>query len=167
MTHREFEPGSLLETLLRHGVRFVLIGGLAARLRGSPLITFDVDICYSRDRENLEALADALVELRAKLRGAPDDVPFILDAKTLAAGDHFTFTTSAGPLDCLGTPAGVGGFDELDVRATKMEIAGAPVSVASIDDLIKMKLAAGRPKDLEAVETLAALREELEARGEE
>jgi hypothetical protein len=163
---RDFEPRSLLDALLGHGVRFVLIGGLAARLRGSPSITDDLDICYARDKENLEALADALQQLRAKLRGAPDDVPFILDAKTLAAGDHFTFSTVAGPLDCLGTPAGTSGFEGIDRRAAAMRIGDLSVRVASIDDLIAMKIAAGRPKDLIEVEILGALREELEERGE-
>jgi len=150
----------MVETLVRHGVRFVLIGGLGARLRGSPSITNDMDICYARDDDNLDRLAGTLRELRAKLRGAPDDVPFILDAKTLRAGDHFTFSTRMGPLDCLGTPAGTSGFDDLDRRATTMEIGSARVRVASIDDLITMKLAAGRDKDLAEVEILGALRTE-------
>lgn len=137
-----------------------MIGGLAARLRGSPSITDDMEICYARDADNLAALANALVELRAKLRGAAVDVPFVLDAKTLAAGDHFAFSTRRGPLDCLGTPAGTSGFDELDRRASTMEIGGRDVRVASIDDLITMKLATGRQKDLVEVEILGALRRE-------
>jgi hypothetical protein len=160
LSHRAFEPRPIIETLVRHGVRFIMIGGLGARLRGSPSITDDMDVCYARDEGNLEMLAEALRDLRAKLRGAPDDVPFILDAKTLKAGDHFTFSTREGPLDCLGTPAGTSGFDELDRKATTMSIGGADVRVASIDDLITMKLAAGRQKDLVEVEILAALRKE-------
>ena len=133
----------MVETLVRHGVRFVLIGGLGARLRGSPSITNDMDICYARDDDNLDQLAGTLRELRAKLRGAPDDVPFILDAKTLRAGDHFTFSTRMGPLDCLGTPAGTSGFDDLDRRATTMKIGSASVRVAAIDDLISPRRVMG------------------------
>ncbi len=165
MTEVRFDPGRALEVLQRHGVRFVLIGGVAANALGSPMVTNDTDICYARDDANLERLAAALRELGAKLRGAPEDVPFILDAKTVKSGDHFTFTTSAGSLDCLGTPAGATGFDSLYQHAGMFEIAGHVVSVASIDDLIKMKTAAGRPKDLIAVENLAALKEELEGLG--
>jgi hypothetical protein len=139
-----------------------MIGGLGARLRGSPSITDDMDICYARDDDNLERLAAALQELCAKLRGAPDDVPFVLHAKTLKAGDHFTFSTRSGPLDCLGTPAGTSGFDELDRTATTMKIGNEDVRVASIDDLITMKLAAGRQKDLAEVEILGSLRRVLE-----
>jgi hypothetical protein len=161
LSHRAFEPRPIIETLVRHGVKFIMIGGLAARLRGSPSITDDMDVCYARDDDNLEKLADALRELRARL-WAPDDVPFILDAKTLKASDHFTFSTRSGPLDCLGTPAGTSGFDELDRKATTMNIGGADVRVASIDDLITMKLAAGRQKDLVEAEILGALRDTLE-----
>ncbi|MGH2728295.1 MAG: hypothetical protein ACRDKS_15105, partial [Actinomycetota bacterium] len=98
------------------------------------------------------------------LRGAPADIPFLLDAKTLKAGDHFTFETEAGPLDCLGTPAGSEGYDALSSRAEWHQIAGHSVAVSALDDLIAMKRAAGRPKDFLAIEELLALREEIEGR---
>jgi hypothetical protein len=156
-----FDPLGALRTLSEHGVRFVLIGGYAAALRGSPMITGDIDICYARDGANLQALAGALEELGATLRGAPPDVPFRLDAATLKAGDHFTFSTKAGSVDCLGTPAGTDGFADLDASATDEDLDVLTVRVASIDDLIRMKQAAGRPQDLIAVEWLSALRDEL------
>jgi hypothetical protein len=159
-----YEPRRIIATLTDHDVKFILIGGLSAVIRGAPLITDDVDICYERSDENLERLAAALRELGAKLRAAPDDVPFILDAKSLRSGDHFTFTTSAGSLDLLGTPAGVRGYEQLSKGAETMHFNLMPVKIASLDDLISMKLAAGRPKDLEAVETIAAVREEIERR---
>jgi hypothetical protein len=158
-----FDPLGTLRTLSEHRVRFVLIGGFAAALRGSPMITGDIDICYARDDANLQALAAALVALGATLRGAPPDVPFQLDAASLKAGDHFTFSTKAGPLDCLGTPSGTNGFADLDASATDEDLDGLRVRVASIDDLIRMKQAAGRSQDLIAVEWLSALRDELES----
>jgi hypothetical protein len=157
-----YAPLDALETLARHQVRFVVIGGYAAQLRGSPSVTRDTDICYSRDDENLERLAAALQELQATLRGAPKDIPFILDAKTLRMGDHFTFDSVAGALDCLGTPAGVRSFEELERVADSFDLGGFTVKVASIDDLIRMKRAAGRPKDLIEVEVLGALRDEID-----
>ena len=162
MTSAGFDPVLALQTLDRHGVRFVVIGGIGARLHGSPTVTRDTDICYERSPENLERLAAALEELGARLRGVDEDVPFLLDAKTLAAGDHFTFRTRAGDFDVLGTPAGVHGFDELGERATPFDIDGITVLVASIDDLIRMKRAAGRAKDLIEVEVLSAVRDEIE-----
>jgi hypothetical protein len=157
-----FDPIGALRTLTEHGVWFVLIGGYAAALRGSPMLTGDIDVCYARDNENLRALADALEELGATIRGVPSDVPFRLEAATLKAGDHFTFSTKAGPVDCLGTPAGTDGFADLNASATEEDLDGLTVRVASVDDLIRMKLAAGRPQDLIAVEWLSALRDELD-----
>jgi hypothetical protein len=157
-----FDPIGILRTLTRHEVRFVVIGGLAGAIRGSPVITGDVDICHARDGANLERLAEALRELGAHLRGAPEDVPFRLDAATPLAGDHFTFSTSLGPLDCLGTPAGTEGFRDLDATATDEDLDGLSVRVASLDDLIRMKRAAGRPQDRIAIEWLSALRDEIQ-----
>ena len=162
MSEAPFDPLAGIRALVEHGVRFVLIGGYAAALRGSPMMTGDVDICYARDRENLERLAAALSALGARLRGAPADVPFRLDARTLEAGDHFAFSTGAGPLDCLGTPAGTEGFADLDVAASDEDLDGSVVRVASLDDLIRMKRAADRPQDRIAVEWLSALRDELD-----
>jgi hypothetical protein len=144
-----------------------MIGGFGARLQGSPTVTNDLDVCYARDRENLVALADALGELHAKLRGAPMVAPFQLDAQTLEGGDHFTFATDAGSLDCLGTPSGVSGYEDLLATAEPMDLDGLRVLVASIDDLITMKRAAARPKDLIEIEVLGALREEMDARQRE
>lgn len=155
----------VLRVLARHGVRVVLIGGYAAIARGSPLLTGDVDLCYARDDANLERLAVALRELQATLRGAPPDLPFLLDAKALKEGDHFTFSTTAGALDCIGTPAGTRGFGDLDEEATDVELDGLTVRVASLDDLIRMKRAAGRLKDQVGLEWLRALRDKIE-RGE-
>ena len=160
----EFDPLRILQTLDKHKVRFVVIGGIAGRLWGSTTVTNDLDICYARDPANLEALAGALKELKVKLRGADRDLPFIADARTLKIGDSFTFTTIAGNLDVLGTPAGSRGYYGLAPSATKMDVGGVTVAVASIDDLIQMKRTAGRRKDLIEVEVLAAVRDELEKR---
>jgi hypothetical protein len=156
-----FDPLAALRSLVEHDVRFVLIGGLAAAVRGSPVVTGDVDVCNARDRANLERLEAALGELDATLRGAPA-VPFRLDGETLHHGDHFTFMTSAGPVDCLGTPAGTDGFADLDASATDEDLDGLVVRVASVDDLIRMKRAAGRAQDRIALEWLGALRDELD-----
>lgn len=163
MSEPAFDPIAGLRALVDHGVRFVLIGGYAAALRGSPMMTGDVDICQARDRRNLDRLAEALQTLHARLRGAPAGIPFLLDGRTLESGDHFTFATDAGPMDCLATPAGTDGFVDLDASATDEDLDGLVVRVASLDDLIRMKRAADRPQDRIAVEWLSALRDELES----
>jgi hypothetical protein len=151
-----------LDCLKKHGVDFVLIGGLAANLHGSPTITMDVDICYERSPGNLERLARALKAMDARLQGTDEDVPFILDARTLKAGDSFTFVTDFGSLDCLGTPAGIETYASLRANAVEMDAGGMKVYAASLGDLMDMKRAAGRPKDRVELEILGALREELE-----
>jgi hypothetical protein len=162
MTLRAFDPIRILETLLRHRVRFVVIGGFAGRLRGSTTVTNDLDICHARDPKNLHALATVLTDLHATLRGAPEDLPFKPDARTLSAGDHFTFSTDAGNLDCLGTPAGTRGFSDLMAAAEEMDVGPVRVPVAALEDLIRLKRAAGRPKDRIELEILCALREEID-----
>jgi hypothetical protein len=156
-----FDPLGLLRALHDAAVEFVLIGGVAARLHGSPTVTRDLDICHSRDPANLERLAAMLVELHARLRGVDDDVPFMLDARTLNAGGNFTFSTDAGDLDVLAEPAGVDGYRGLISRAVVLDLGDLPVAVAALDDLIAMKQAAGRPKDRIEVEILSALRDEI------
>jgi len=161
---RRFDPVHILRRLQAHGVKFVLIGGLAAKAHGSPTMTVDIDVCYARDRDNLERLAALLGELGTVLRGAPPDLPFHPDRKMLERGDVFTFTTDFGDLDILGTPAGVSGFGELDANADEAELDdGLVVRVASLDDLIRMKRAAGRPKDRVELEILGALRDEIDS----
>lgn len=157
-----FDPIAILRTLALENVRFVIIGGIAAGALGSPSATGDLDVCYDRAGDNLRRLAGALRSLKATLRGAPPDLPFLLDEQTLKAADHFTLTTELGDLDLLGTPAGSSGYRGLISDAIEAEMGGFVFKVASLDALIKMKQAAGRPKDRVELEILYALRDELE-----
>jgi len=143
----EFNPGPVLQALIGHEIDFVLIGGLAGIIRGSSYPTYDVDVVYERSKTNLERLAVCLRELGATLRGAPKDIPFLLDARSLAAGQNFTFDTSLGPLDILGDAAGAPPYTKLREDSTNEAVEGVTIAVASIDHLIAMKEAAGRPKD--------------------
>ncbi len=158
----DFRPEYVVRLLGRHRVEYVLIGGLAAVTHGAPLVTQDVDLCHARGRDNLDRLAAALQEVHAQLRGAEPGVRFVLDARAPDKGDAFTFTTETGSIDILATPAGTEGYEDLVRTADVFELFGYSVRVAAIDDLIRMKLAAGRRKDLLAVEELGALRDELD-----
>lgn len=158
----DFQPEAVIRLLGRHEVRYVLIGGLAAVTHGAPIVTQDIDLCYARDAPNLERLAAALQDVHAYLRGADPGLPFRLDARTLAKGDAFTFTTDLGWIDILATPAGTEGYEDLARTSQPFELFGQRVLIAAVDDLIRMKRAAGRPKDLLAIEELGALREELD-----
>jgi len=161
-----FRPSEILAALARAQVRFVLIGGLAAQAHGSPSITYDLDICYALDADNLRSLASVLTDLSAVRRGLPADAPRLppLDARTLRAGGLFTLTTRSGDFDLLANPDPGFDYESLSEHATRATVAGVPLLIASLDDLIAMKRAAGRPKDRVELEILGALREEIDRR---
>ena len=163
MTATVFDALRGLRVLVASGVRFVVIGGIAGRAWGSTTLTNDLDICYERSKQNHRALATALNQLEATLRGAPPGLPFLLDERTIAMGDSFTFETVAGFLDCLGTPSGTAGYLDLVKNATEIDLEDdLRVAICSLDDLIRMKRAADRPKDRIEVEILTAVKEERE-----
>lgn len=160
----EFRPRRLLAALQKHDVDFVLIGGMAGVARGSSYPSYDVDVAYARDRPNLDRLAAALVEIGATLRGAPSDLPFVLDGKTLENGSHFTFDTPYGSLDIFGDPDGAPAYAELRTDAgAPLDVEGIAIRVCSLDHLIAMKEAAGRPKDLLMASEYRVISDELRA----
>jgi hypothetical protein len=161
------EPHPLLRALISCGVDFVLIGGMAAIARGSSYPTYDLDIAYARDPGNLDRLARALAAIGVSLRGAPADLPFVADAKSLANGANFTFDTEFGMFDVLGDVDGVRSYEELRRGATRMHIKGFAILVASVDHLIEMKKAANRTKDQLLVEELIVISDELQRREED
>lgn len=146
------------ERLERNGVAFIVIGGQAAALHGSPLATFDVDLCHQRSYDNLRRLAEVLRELRPTLRGAPPDLPFRLDAESLALGSNFTFDTNIGPLDLLGWVEPLGTYEDLLPGAESIEVGDLRLTVMGLDDLITVKRHLRRPKDQAALVQLEALR---------
>lgn len=149
-------------------VRFVVVGGIAGALHGSTTLTADLDILYDRDRANLDRLAGALAALGAVRRDLPSGVKAPIDVRALRNGTNFLLTTDRGDLDCIGeTPSGAFTYAQVAPTAERMEISrGLVVPVASLDELIRMKRATGRPKDRIEVETLAALRSASDDRAE-
>jgi hypothetical protein len=143
-----FDPVPILEAFAREGVDFVVIGGVAGGAYGSSYGTFDVDLAYGRERANLERVTAVLRSLGATLRDASPDLPFQLDPRTLAEGENFTFSTRLGSVDLLAHLPGAPPYERLRDEATLIEIRGQSIRVASLDHLIAMKEAAGRPKDL-------------------
>jgi hypothetical protein len=149
-------------------VECVVVGGVAATLYGSDIPTTDLDVCYARNPENLERLASALQSVHARLRNAPEGIPFILDAETLRRGLNFTFTTDIGSLDVLGEVRGIGFYEDVLEGALTYELFGYRFRVMGIGKLILAKRAAGRPKDLLMIPELEAIQErQLRAAQEE
>ena len=163
---RRFDPGELIRRLVVAHIDFIVIGGLAAQAHGSPSITRDLDICIPRDPTTLQRVAAVLQDIAAVRRGLPVDAPPMppLDARTLRSASLFTLDTAYGPLDLLAAPDPGYDFEILRRSAVSMEFLGMPLLIASLDDLIAMKRAAGRPKDRVELEILGALREEIDRR---
>ena len=141
-----FDPLPLLERLASAEIDFVVIGGVAGAAHGSSYPTYDLDIAYARDRDNVKRLVAALRELGAT-RGAPQDLPFKLDIKTIESGSHFTFATQYGSFDLLSDPDGAPPYSALKAAAMQGEVRGKTIFFASLDHLIAMKEASGRTKD--------------------
>lgn len=151
----------MLRVLQEHDVLFVVVGVIAAIAQGSPIATRDLDVTPSQASDNYERLAAALAELDAKLR-LPDGtgLDFPIEPRYLAGNTAWTLLTRFGVLDVVYVPAGTRGFDDLRRQAVELDLGtGKPVLVASLIDVIRMKEAAGRPKDQAS---LPALRQTLE-----
>jgi hypothetical protein len=147
------------------GVEIVVVGGLAAQAHGSARLTQDADFLYRRTPENIQRLTAALKPLNPYLRGAPAGLPFRFDGDTVKRGLNFTLTTSLGDVDLLGEIVGGGTYEQLEKQCVKLEVFGREILVLTLEALIRVKRAAGRPKDLEAVAELEALLAERERRG--
>jgi predicted nucleotidyltransferase len=151
----------LLGPLVSHGVDFVLIGGMAGIARGSNYPSYDLDIAYARDAANVKRLVAALDEIEVRLRGAPSDLPFQLDERTIENGANFTFVTPFGDLDVLADVAGIRSYEELTLAAEERDVFGYSVRIASLSHLIAMKRAANRPKDRNMLEEYLVLADRL------
>lgn len=158
------DPQRIFEVLARHRVDYVVIGGVAVIAHGHIRATADVDFVADIERGNTERLAAALRELRAELRGVDADLLGIdvYDPETLAAGGNFTMTTDAGHLDFFSEVPGGVPYPRLRQAAIEVEVDGVPIVIAAIDDLIRMKAAAGRAQDHMDI---AALRDIARRRG--
>ncbi len=149
----------ILQQLHAHGVEFILIGGVAARVFGSARLTDDIDIVYRRTPENLQRLVDALAPYQPYLRGAPPGLPFRWEVSTLRHGLNFTLTTQLGSIDLFGEVVGGGTYEQLLPSTLTLEISGIPCRCVTLTKLIELKRAAGRPHDLEAIAELETLQE--------
>ena len=150
----------LLRVLAGSGTEFALIGGVAAAVHGAARATYDVDVVYSRTPENITRLVSALAPLEPYLRGAPRGLPFTWDAATVSRGLNFTLTTTAGDLDLFGEVTLGGTYEDLLADTESVHVFGIECRCLSLERLIAVKRAAGRPKDLDAIAELEAITDE-------
>jgi len=155
----------LMRALVQGGVDFIVVGGVAAVAHGSARLTQDLDVVYSRVPENMLRLVSALAPHAPYLRGSPPGLPFRWDEATIRGGLNFTLTTSLGDLDLLGELTGGGSYEDLLPHTITIEVFGVRSLCLDLDWLIRVKRAAGRPRDLDAIAELEALREERDRSG--
>lgn len=162
MVGHDFDPAAILGALNEQGVRYVLIGGFAAGIHGSPYVTTDVDVTPAVDAANLERLSAALTVLEARIRtdGIPEGLAFRHDGASLALGNVWNLATRSGDLDLALIPSGTSGYDDLVRDALRLQILGVEVRVASLADVVRSKAAAGRAKDRAQLPLLRRLLEE-------
>lgn len=159
-----FDPVQLCAVLVEEGVDFVVVGGFAAVVHGSPLPTEDLDIVPSRSDGNFERLAKALKRLDAKIRTGDEPVQTKLDAAFIRSVPHMlNLVTSCGYLDLVFTPAGaLADYRDWSKGAQAARLRdGVVIAVAALDDVIDSKRAANRPKDQRSLPYLESLRDEL------
>ncbi len=157
------QADEIFACLDRRHVRYVLIGGLAAVLHGSPLATFDVDICPARGPDDLRRLAEALEELEAQIRtpDAAEGVPFPREAAFLSKVQVLNLVTRFGDFDISFQPSGTKGFEDLSRNSVAIRVRGIEINVAALQDIIRSKEAANRPKDQRSLPLLRQLLEEI------
>lgn len=158
---RPSDPVEVFRALNEHDVDYLIIGGVAVQAYGHVRTTQDVDVIVAPDARNLERLAAALEQLRARLKGVDAHLLSIdpTDATQLRAGANFGLATRAGGLD-VWTDAvelkGARSWEEMRERAVTAKVGEQSLRFVHLDDLIRMKLAAGREKDLQDIAALTS-----------
>jgi hypothetical protein len=161
------QPQAIVRTLAKHKVEYVLIGGLAAVLHGSPAMTNDADICPDPSVDNLRRLAAALRDMDARIRsdGVPDGLKFAVDEHFLSKMPMVNCTTRYGDFDITSHPAGFDrGYADLVPHAVEFRVDKTRVKVAALVDIIRSKETANRAKDQATLPLLYALQDELAQR---
>jgi hypothetical protein len=151
---------TLISLLAKNKIEFIVVGGAAAIVHGSARLTEDLDVVYRRTPDNVARLVSALVSHKPYLRGAPPNLPFHWEERTIRSGLNFTLTTSLGSLDLLGEITGGGRYEDLVPHCVKLQIFGVECLCLGLERLIQVKRAAGRPKDFETIAELEAILEE-------
>jgi len=151
---------ALLRLLSENDIEFIIVGGAAATAHGSARLTLDLDVVYKRSRENITRMVNALTPIQPYLRGAPPGLPFDWSVETIEKGLNFTLITTLGAIDLLGDIVGGGGYEQLLPETIEVEVGGVACLCLNLERLIKVKRAAGRPKDLEVAAELEQIIEE-------
>ncbi len=148
---------AILAALVAHGIRFVVVGGVAGTVHGSARFTNDIDLCYDTSPDNIDRLVALLVEWRAYLRGVERGLPFILDARAFRTTPMMTLTTTMGAIDLLDHVPGVGNYAKALAASEPVRIGRTTFRALTLEALIASKRAVRRKKDVEQLVELEAL----------
>jgi hypothetical protein len=151
----------LLCLLADSDIPFVVVGGYAARMHGTSLLTEDIDICAVLSPENVEKLRKLLAPFHPVHRMTPQKLSFIQFPEDISRVNNLYIKTDMGQIDLLGSVSGVGDFDSVSKNAVEVTLFGRKCKVISLDDLIKAKKFVGRPHDLETVKQLEWIKKRL------
>ena len=147
----------IIVALVAAGVRFVVVGGVAATIQGSARLTNDIDICYDRAPDNVARLVALLTRWKAYLRGVERGLPFILDERSFRTTPIMTLTTEAGDIDVLDVVPGVGDYAAALKASEAVQIGSVEFRSLKLEALIASKQAMRRPKDVEQLIELEAI----------
>lgn len=156
------ENKRILDALIEAEVDFVVIGGVAIVLHGVDYHTVDIDFAIEHSSETAQRIADAMAPYHPRPLGFPPDLPYVWDKTMVLNTSNLVMESDIGRFDLLSEPAGIDSYTNLRSRAIEFPLFGHMIKVASIDDLIEMKRAAGRDKDLEHIRHLEAVKKILE-----
>ncbi len=148
---------TIIAALIERGIKFVVVGGVAATVHGSARFTNDLDICYDAAADNVERLVALLGEWKAYLRGVEPGLPFILDAKTFRITPMMTLTTTQGAIDVLAEVPGVGDYAAARSQSEAVRIGATEFRALTLEALIASKKAVRRKKDVEQLIELEAI----------
>lgn len=151
------KPEAVFQALSDESVEYVLVGGLAATAHGASLVTFDIDVCFRRERGNCERLARALGLLDAEIF-PPRQEPILITPELLETHRLVHLRTRAGRVDLLAEIPGLGTYDDLFAETTRIGIFGLSIPVLTLDQLIRAKSALGQPKDRQHLDQLLGLK---------
>ena len=150
---------AILAALVTSGIRFVVIGGVAATVQGSARFTNDIDLCYDVAPDNVERLVRLLTEWHAYLRGVEPGLPFILDARTFRTTPLMTLTTTMGAIDLLDHVPGVGAYADAVEVSDEVRVGSTVFRALTLEALIASRKAVRRKKDIEHLIELEAILE--------
>ncbi len=154
---------AILEGLLEAGIKFILVGGLAAVVQGAPVTTMDVDIVHNRSSENISKLIAFLKSIDATYR-RPDGKVIVPNEGDISGMGHFLFTTRFGTLDVLAFIEEEKTYEDLLEHTVEIEFRGHNIRVLNLKTLVELKKTSKDAKDKQRLivleETLRQVNEE-------